>query len=50
MNRDKNCHEGYLTALENLLVSKAESELLKTKFSSAVQEKKMNPFHCSQAN
>ena len=36
MNGDDNGHEGYLTALENLFVGKAESELSRTKFSSAI--------------
>ena len=39
MNDDNNGHEGYLTALENLFACKAESQLSRTKFSQAIQEK-----------
>ena len=39
MNGNDNGYEGYLKALENLFVGKAESELSRTKFSSAVQER-----------
>ena len=38
MNEDDNGHVGYLTALDNLLIDKAESELPRTKFSSPIQE------------
>ena len=49
MNGDNNGHKGYLTALENLFVGKAESELSKTNFSSGIQ-KEGNPFRYSRAN
>ena len=39
MTGDNNVHEGYLTALANIFVGKAESELSRTKFSSAIQER-----------
>ena len=39
MNGDNNIHEGYRTALENLFVGKAESDLSRTNFSSAIQER-----------
>ena len=39
MNGDDNGYEGYLTALGNLFVGKAEADLSRTKFSNATQEK-----------
>ena len=36
MNGNYNGYEGYLKALENLFIGKAESELSRTKFSSAI--------------
>ena len=39
MNGDDNGYEGYLKALESLFVPRTESELSRTKFSSAVQER-----------
>ena len=39
MNGEDNGYEGYLKALEHLFVGKAESELSRTKFSSAIQER-----------
>ena len=51
MNGDDNGHEGYLTALENLFVGKAESELSRTKFSSAIQERNESiPLFASKLN
>ena len=51
MNGDDNGHEGYLTALENLFVHKAESELSRTKFSSAIQERNESiPLFASKLN
>ena len=38
-NGDENGYKGYLKAMENLFLGKAESELSRTKFSSAVQER-----------
>ena len=39
MNGDNNGYEGYLTALGNLFVGKAEADLSRTKFSNATQER-----------
>merc|ERR1712240_737703 len=39
MNGYDNGYEGYLKSVENVFVGKAESELSRTKFSSAVQER-----------
>ena len=39
MNGDNNGHEGYLTALENLFVGKAESEFSRTKLFTSIQER-----------
>lgn len=39
MNGDNNGHDGYLTALENLFVGKAELEFSRTKFSLEIQER-----------
>ena len=39
MNGDDNGYEGSMKALENLILGKAESELSRTIFSSAVQER-----------
>ena len=51
MNGDNTGHEGHLTALENLLVGKAESECSRTKFSSAIREiNKSLPLFASKLN
>ena len=48
MNGNDTVYEGYLNALEILFAGKAESELSRTKFSFAVQERNESILFCKQ--